>query len=126
MYLAGDFFPVVEKFLESFVGEWMRDEFVEHGKGYGGDVGADECGFQDVERMPNAGDDNLGGELIIGEDGFNIAHDVHANVADIVEATDERAYVGSARFRGEQCLQRIETEGDVRLDALALQHPGGN
>ncbi len=46
---------VGEKALEAVVGEGMFNQLLEHREGNGGDVGAGQCRFDDVARMPHTG-----------------------------------------------------------------------
>src|SRR6185436_12461404 len=88
---------------------------------HGANVGAGEGGFEDMQRMTDGGGKNVGFESVIRIDGFDLANDVHADVAERVEATDERADISGATLGGEQRLDGGECDSDVGFDALSVQ-----
>ena len=88
---------------------------------HGANVRAGEGGFEHMQRMTDGGGKNVGFESVIRIDGFDLANDVHADVAERVEATDEWADISRATFGGEQGLDGGKGDCDVGLNALGVQ-----
>src|SRR5439155_23921303 len=71
-----------------------------------------------VEWVMERCDDYLAVPVLVPEDLDYLADDLHALLAHIVQAADERTHVLRACFRGEDRLIRREDQGRVDLHAL--------
>ena len=114
-------FPVLEEVRQADVGQRVLEELIDHLRRARADVGAHLRGLDDVNRMARAGDEHFGLERIVPVDLDDFLDEVHAGLADIVEAADERADHRRAGLRGEQRLRGREHERDVHLEAFARQ-----
>ena len=99
----------------------MPDEQVQHLGGHGGDVGSEPRRLHDVQRVPDTGDQDLGGETVVVVDLPDIRDQLHAGGGNVVEPADEGTHDVGARLRGEERLGNTETEGHVDADPLLLQ-----
>src|SRR5882724_11682140 len=117
-HLLRQLLPVLQEFLQADVGERMLDERLEDGKRHGRDVGPQARGLDHVQGIPDAGGQDLALEVVVVEDGPDLAHDLHAYVADVVEPADERAHERRPRLRRQERLRRREDEGRVDRDPL--------
>src|SRR5213594_1711792 len=107
-HLLRQLLPVLEELLQADVGERMLDQGLQHGKRHRGDIGPDARGLHDVQGVPDAGGQDLALEVVIVEDGPDLADDVHPDVADVVQAADERADERRSGLRGQKRLGRRE------------------
>jgi len=71
----------------------------------GGDIGSKFCSVQVMERVANAGHNDLGIEQVVGIDFHDLFHEVHTHVSNVIESSYERAHVGRSRLCGHQGLQ---------------------
>jgi hypothetical protein len=84
-------------------------------------VGAHPGRLDDVDGVADAGDQHLGTEFEVVEDIDDLADQVHAGRADVVEPADERADVGSARLGREPGLRRRKDQRHVHAVFLSGQ-----
>src|SRR5215217_6829556 len=81
--------PVGGEALQALVGERVPEELADDGRGRRHDVGADHRRLEDVDRVADAGDQDLGLEIVIVVDGPDLGDDLHPVEAGVVVATDE-------------------------------------
>src|SRR5437660_1220902 len=72
------FLPILQELLEADGRERMVEELIDHRGRTGRDVGAHPRGLDDVDRMTAAGDEDLGGELVVVVDLDDLANELHA------------------------------------------------
>ena len=58
-------------------------------EGHCGDMGACQRGLSHMARLPDRRSQHLGRQFVRVYDGYEVAHDVHAGLTDVVEAADE-------------------------------------
>src|ERR1700722_18219994 len=75
--------PVLEELLQPDRGQRMVEQRLDHRGRTGGDVGADAGGFDHVHRMPAAGHQDLGREVIVGVDLHDLSNQLHAARGDV-------------------------------------------
>jgi len=71
-----------------------------------------------MQRIADAGGQDLALEIVVVEDPSDLAHQIHADVADVVETPEERADVGGARLRRQERLRGGEDQRGVDPDPL--------
>src|SRR5712692_795135 len=108
--------PVVEEPLQADVSQGMLDHLLHHLGRHRGDARPGASGLDDVQRVSDAPDENLGLHLVVAEDLHEVLDDVHPAMADVVQPPDERAHVRSTRLRGKKTLVRGEDERHVHRD----------
>ncbi len=74
--------------------------------------------LEEMHGRAGAGGEDLRLVAVVVVDGADVADDLHALGADVVEPPDERADVGRAGLGREQRLRAGEAKRDVGLDAL--------
>src|ERR1035437_8954157 len=89
--------------------------------GDSGDVGADQGGVEHVDRVPDAGDDDLGFIAVVVEGGPDILDDFYDVLGDVVQPPDEGGDVGRTGLGGQERLEWGENKSDIGLDLLAVQ-----
>ena len=62
------FLPILQELLETDVRERMVEQLIDHGRRTGADIGAHSRGFDDVDGMTAAGDEDFGLEVVVLED----------------------------------------------------------
>lgn len=75
---GGSGFPIREKFFQTNVSQRMFDELLEHAKGHGANMAADQGRFHNMLGMANAGDKDLGGIVVVFIDRQNLSNKLHA------------------------------------------------
>ena len=63
-------------------------------------------------------------KAVVAVDGLDLPHQLHAVVADGIQAADKRADVGRAHLGRQQRLQR--REGHRHIGLVALRRPGSS
>src|SRR5437667_442719 len=119
--LRAELGPVVEELLEPEVRQRMLHELLEHGERHRHHVRARLRRVHHVERVADRRGEHLRREPLDPVDLTDVADEVHADVRDVVEATEERADVVGARLRREQRLGRREAERLVDADPFARE-----
>src|SRR4051812_16793912 len=76
---------------QSFIGQRMVEHHVQHLPGKRAHMRAGKRSFYYVQRMPQRSRKNLRLESVIRIDGLDVADQLHAVLADVVEPADERA-----------------------------------
>src|SRR5262245_37937508 len=115
-HLLRQLLPVLEELLQADVGQGMLDQRLEHRERHGGDIRADARRLDHVQRIPNAGRQDLALEVVIVEDGPNLADDLHSDMADIVEASEEGADERRPGLGRQERLRRRENQRRVDPD----------
>src|SRR5690554_6636717 len=85
---------------------------------YGGDICTGLGSLDDMERMADAGCDDLCGDVVDGKDLSYIPDQLHAVMADIIQPPQEGAYICSSGPGTHQCLCWGEDQSQVGLDPL--------
>ena len=67
----------------------MLEQLEEHHRWHSGDVRPDHRALDEVERVANRGDEELGVDVIIVVDLPDLCDQVHPFVADVIEAPNE-------------------------------------
>src|SRR5215471_17626270 len=119
--LLAELGPVVEELLEPDVGQRVLHELLEHRERNRRHVGTGLGGVDDVQGVADRGGQHLGLETLDAVDLADVADQVHADVGDVVETSEERADIEGARLRRKERLGRREAQGLVHTDALARQ-----
>src|SRR2546425_9904165 len=122
-HLLRQLLPVLEESLQADVGEGVLDDRLQHRERHGGDVGTETGCVDDVQRVADAGRQDLALEFVVVEDRPDVAHDVHPDMADVVETADERAHERRTSLRRQESLRRGEDERGVHPDPLRRQSP---
>src|SRR5439155_9612961 len=117
--LLAELRPVLQELLEADVGQRMLHELLEHRERDRHDVGAGLRGVDHVERVTDRRGEHLGLEALDAVDLADVADEVHADVGNVVEASEERTDIDGARLRREEGLGRREAERLVDADPLA-------
>ena len=97
--LLRDFFPVFEKLLDPGIGKRMLGKLHHDAERDGRHIGADKGGVQHMDRVADAGDDDLGIEAVVVENGPDIFDDPHAVLGDVIQAADKRGDVGRSGIK---------------------------
>src|ERR671911_365567 len=86
--------PVLEKRRKPLIGERVLDQLVEDLGRNGRDIGPKPRRLDHVAGMADRGDQHLGGQpvAVVAEDLDDLADELHAVLADVVEAADERRH----------------------------------
>src|SRR3990170_6859551 len=116
--LLRDLLPIFEESLQTNVRERVLCHLLEDLERHRHDVRADLRGVNHMQRMAYRRDEDLTVPFVVPEDRNNLANHLHSILANVVEATDERAHVLRPRLRGEDCLVRAEDQRRIDLDAL--------
>ena len=77
-----------------------------HFEWHRGHICASARRFNHVNGMANAGREHLGLPIVIVIDFHDVTDEFQTVLPDVIESPDERADVGGARFRGQDCLRR--------------------
>src|SRR5579859_153570 len=93
-----DLLVVLQERRQPFIGQRMVEHHVQDLERDGGDVRPRESGFHHMHWMPDRRGEYLRLVSVIAVDGQDVADQIHAVLADIVEPADERAHVGRARL----------------------------
>ena len=117
-HLFFSFIPVCKKLLDSDIGEGMFCQLGNDLKRNCGNIRTDKGCIQDVLRTPDACDDDLALVAIIVIDGDDILNQIHARVADIIQAADKGTDVGGSGLRGQKRLRGRKYQGDIGFNAL--------
>src|SRR4051812_5597437 len=99
----------------------MVEHHVEHLPGNRAHMRARERRFHNVQWMPQRRGEDLSLESVVRVDGFDVADQLHAVLADVVEPAHEWAAIDCASFGDHQRLVRREAQGHVHLDAFRAQ-----
>jgi hypothetical protein len=67
-------------------------------RGDGGDVCAESCGFNHMDRVSDACDNDFGFNIVIVEDGHDFFNELHSFLAVVIESSYEGADEGRACF----------------------------
>src|SRR5437763_7443771 len=110
--------PVGEELFQSFVGQRVFDELRDDLEGHRGNVRARARSLNDVDWMPYTRGEDLRVPFVVSINLYDVAYEAYAVFGDVVEATDEGAYVGRAALGGEYGLGGGEAERDVDGRAL--------
>src|SRR5437667_44787 len=110
--------PVVQEPLQPDIGQGVLRHLLQHVERHRDDVRAELRRLDHVERVSDRCDEDLAVPVVVPEDLEHLADDMHALLAHVVQAADERTHVLRARFRGEDRLIRREDQGRVDLHAL--------
>ena len=62
--------------------------------------------------------EHLGLKAVIRVNRFDLAHDIHAKMANRIQASDKRTDVSGAAFRRQHCLQWWKGHRHIGLDAF--------
>src|SRR4051812_6197386 len=81
--------PIFQKNFHAQIGQRMIIELFQHIVTHRAYIGADQSGFEDMQRMAHGGGQDLGLISVVGINGFNLAHHIHADMSDGVESADE-------------------------------------
>src|SRR3990172_782925 len=108
--LLRDFLPVVQEPLQPDVRQGVLRHLLQDLERKRDDVRPELRGLDHVEGVAHGGDEDLALELVVPEDRDNLADDLHAVLAHVVEPPDERAHVLRPRLRGEDRLVRAEQD----------------
>src|SRR5439155_24517245 len=117
--LLAELRPVLEELLEPDIGQRMLHELLEHRERERHDVGPGLRGVDDVQGVADRGGEHLRLEALDPVDLADVADEVHADVRDVVEASEEGADVDGARLRRQERLRRREAGRLVDANALA-------
>ena len=113
------FFQSARNISTPLVGQRVREERLDHTRRDGGDVGADQRGLFDVQHITDRGGQDLRLQRrIVVVDGADLADQVHAVEADVVQPADERRDEGRAGLGRQQRL--IGREAQRHVDHRAL------
>src|SRR5262245_40303893 len=107
------FLPIFQKLLDAAIRQRMFQHLFENFCWKRADIGTHESCLDYMDRMANGRHENLGLELVIVVDLKNIANEIHAVLADVVETTHKRANEVSAGFGGQNGLRRGKHQGYV-------------
>ena len=83
--------------------------------------GARLRGVDDVDRVTNRRRQHLGLEAVVRVDLADVADEIHADRADVVQTAQERADVGGSGLRGQERLGGREAERLVDPDVLVRE-----
>ena len=84
----------------------MLNELLEYRHGHRANIPTDLRGLHDMLRVPDAGHQHFRLVLVVAENSDDVSDQLHAVVADIVQAADEGADAPRTGFSGKQCLIR--------------------
>ena len=104
----------------------MEQQFLENRGRHGGHVGSHHGGLGHVPRVADRGGQDLGFQSVVVEHEAGFPHDVHRVVPDVVEAAQERRYVGCSGLRSQEALHGAERERHVDLDPVGHEPAGGH
>src|SRR5262245_30355488 len=94
-----DLLPILKEIGQADVGQRVFEQLLNHLERHGGDVRAEPRRFDHVQRVADAGRQNLGVKSVVVVNLPNLSDQSHAFVADVVQAADERADESRSRFR---------------------------
>src|SRR5512147_2493754 len=83
------FLPVSQELLDPDIRERMLHELIDHAEGDRCDMRAGKGRVHDMERIPDARDDHFRREPVVLVDIHDLPHEVHADVADVVQPAHE-------------------------------------
>ena len=89
---------------------------------YGGDVRACQSAVSHMDRVADAGGDDLRLNAGNGKNICDLADQIHTADVDVIQSSQERGNIRSAGSCGKQCLVGSEDQCNIRLDALSAQH----
>src|SRR5438128_9443285 len=110
--------PVIQEPLQPDIGQGVLRHLLQHVERHRDDIRAEFRRLDHVEWVSDRCDEDLAVPVVVPEDLDDLADDLHALLAHIVQAADERTHVLRACFRGEDRLIRREDQGRVDLHAL--------
>src|SRR6185295_6751615 len=94
--------PIREEGGEALVGQRMIEHLAQHGRRQGRHMSPHLRGFDHMDGVADRGHQHFRGEgRIVGVDLYDVADEIHAVGADIVEPAHEGRDEGGARFRRE-------------------------
>ena len=96
----------------------MVEHLIDDGRRTRRNVGPHARRFDDVNGMAAAGDEDLGGEVVVVVDVDDLANQLHAVGRDIVKPADERADERGAGLGRKQRLRRRKHQRHVHPDAF--------
>src|SRR5262249_27718112 len=99
LILLFDLLPILKEIGQADVGQGVFDQLLYHLERHSGDVRAEPRRFDHVQRVADAGRQNLGVKSVVVVNLPNLPDQSHAFVADVVQAADERADESRSRFR---------------------------
>src|SRR5215510_13118250 len=99
IYLLLDLLPILKEIGQADVGQRVFEQLLYNLERHGGDVRAEPRRFDHVQRVADAGRQNLGVKSVVVVNLPNLPDKSHAFVADIVKSADERADESRSRFR---------------------------
>lgn len=111
------FLVVGKEDFDSFVRERVLHAVLNDFEGACRDVGAGDRALEHVVRVPDARGENLGLHAVVVVDGADLADEIHAVLADVVESADERADEERACLRDHKRLQALEAQREVGFDS---------
>src|SRR5215510_13358137 len=94
-----DLLPILKEIGQADVGQRVFEQLLYHLERHGGDVRAEPRRFDHVQRVADAGRQNLGVKSVVVVNLPNLPDQSHAFVADVVQAADEGADESRSRFR---------------------------
>src|SRR4030095_7231797 len=110
--------PIREEGGEALVRQRMVEHLAQHGRREGRDVGAHLRRLDHVYGMADRGHQHLRREgRIVGVDLHDVADEIHAVGADIVEPADEGRDEGGAGLGRKERLRCGEAQGNVNFRA---------
>ena len=104
---------VGQELFDADIGQRVTHHLLEHRERHRRDVGAKSRSLHDVQRRAHAGDDDLGGEVVIAQNLQRLLDHLHPLVSGIVEAPDKGADERRTGLGREQHLRRREHKGHV-------------
>src|SRR6476659_6774119 len=69
------FLPILQEFLEADIRQRVVEQLIDDRRRTRGDIGAQPRRLDDVNRMAAAGDENLGGEIVVLVDVHDLANE---------------------------------------------------
>src|SRR3989337_576505 len=96
--------PILEEFLEADIRKRMPDKLFNDFERDGTNVRADHRRLNDVQRVAHARHEHLCFKTVVPVNNDNLANEVHARMAHVIEASNERADEMGSRLRGNQRL----------------------
>ncbi len=116
---------VGQKGGQPLVGQGVFDQLPDDVKRYGGDIGPQEGAFEHVLGRAHAGHDDFRLKAVMAVDGHDFRDQFHSVLARVVQAADKGADEGGAGLGGQNGLEGREDQGQVDLETLGGQDPGG-
>src|SRR5262249_12849380 len=113
--------PVIEEFLIADIGQRMLKHLGYHAKRHGCNIGAHSRSVDDVYRTTNACHEDFGVEIIVLEDLNELSYQLHADMADIIEAAHKRAQKRGSCLCGDYRLRRRKHQGHINVGSFTRQ-----